>query len=256
MASRPPLGAPAAIVRAVHPTRRAGARGAVQRVAPPLPRVDPWSLRDKSAREKEVLGFYFSQHPLEPMREELAKLASHSIGEALGLEDGSDVRLAGLVGEVKAIMTRSGKRMAIVPLEDLSGRIECTVFPDAYEAGRAALTAEELVVASGRIEARDDRVKLLVSEIRPWDEARRTFRPSLHLEVRAEELSVPWLEAVDGVLSSHPGDSEVYLHIVMPDRSRQASRSRRYRVAEGEAVVAAVRERFPAVRVRWARGAW
>ena len=225
-------------------------------VAPPLPRVDPWSLRDKSAREKEVLGFYFSQHPLEPMREELAKLASHSIGEALGLEDGSDVRLAGLVGEVKAIMTRSGKRMAIVPLEDLSGRIECTVFPDAYEAGRAALTAEELVVASGRIEARDDRVKLLVSEIRPWDEARRTFRPSLHLEVRAEELSVPWLEAVDGVLSSHPGDSEVYLHIVMPDRSRQASRSRRYRVAEGEAVVAAVRERFPAVRVRWARGAW
>jgi len=61
---------------------------------------------------------------------------------------------------------------------------------------------------------------------------------------------------VDEVLSSHPGDSEVYLHIVMPDRSRQASRSRRYRVAEGEAVVAAVRERFPAVRVRWARGAW
>src|SRR5207249_9469750 len=120
-----------------------GCGGAVSTlVAPPLPRVEPWSLRDKSAREKEVLGFYFSQHPLEPMREELAKLASHSIGEAQGLEDGSEVRLAGLVGEVKAIMTRSGKRMAIVPLEDLSGRIECTVFPDAYEAGRAALTAE------------------------------------------------------------------------------------------------------------------
>ena len=45
-----------------------------------------------------------------------------------------------------------------------------------------------------------------------------------------------WLEEVDEMLSSCPGGSEVYLHVIMPDFSRKARRSRRYRVAEDSAV--------------------
>ena len=60
---------------------------------------------------------------------------------------------------------------------------------------------------------------------------------------------------MDGVLSAHPGECEVYLHIVMPDRSRQASRSRRYRVAEGPEVVETLARRFPTLRARWWKGA-
>jgi DNA polymerase-3 subunit alpha len=228
--------------------------GGVTVVAPPLPAAEAWSLRDRSAREKEVLGFYFSEHPLEPLRSELQRVATHAIADALSLEDGSEVRLVGLIGSIKALTTRAGRRMAVACLEDLSGRIECTLFPDTFEAARPFLIPEELVVATGRIESPEDRaVKLLVSEIRRWEDARRIYRPSLHLEVRADELTVEWLESVDQVLSSHPGESEVYLHIIMPDRSRQACRSRRYRVAEGEAVVASIRGRFPNLRVGWGK---
>ena len=89
---------------------------------------------------------------------------------------------------------------------------------------------------SGRVEVRDDRtIKVLVSEVRALDDARRTFRRTLHLELRAEELSEPDLEGIDSVLSSFPGDSEVYLHIVRPDHSRLAMRSRRFRVADDDA---------------------
>ena len=63
-----------------------------------------------------------------------------------------------------------------------------------------------------------------------------------------------WLEEVDETLSGFPGEAEVYLHIVLPDHSRKASRSKRYRVAENERVVAALRERFPFVRVGWGKG--
>ena len=55
------------------------------------------------------------------MREELQKLATHAVAEALSLEDGAEVRVAGLIGEVRPITTRAGKRMAVVMLEDLSG---------------------------------------------------------------------------------------------------------------------------------------
>jgi DNA polymerase-3 subunit alpha len=233
-----------------------GESGTVAVAAPPLPAADPWGGRERSAREKEVLGFYFSEHPLEARREALARVASHTVADALALEDGAEVRLAGILMEVRAITTRAGKRMAALLLEDLTGRIECTVFPETYEALRELLVADEVVVVSGRIEIRDDRgLKLLLSEAKRFEEASVAYRPVLHIEIRAEELSARQLEGVDEVLRSHPGDAEVYLHIVKPDHSRLAMRSRRFRVREEEEVAAALRTRFPTLRVRWGKGA-
>jgi DNA polymerase III subunit alpha len=231
------------------------AGGGVAVVAPPLPEGPPWSAGDRSAKEKEVLGFYFSEHPLEPLREMLAKLVTHTIGDALTLEDGAEVRVGAVVMEVKKITTRAGKAMAAVMLEDLTGRIECTVFPEGWEASRALLEEDRIVVVSGRIEVREDRgTKLLLAEARSLEQARSEYRPCLHLEIRSVNLSVGWLEQVDETLSGFPGDSDVYLHIVMPDASRKASRSKRYRVAEDERVVAAIKQRFPFVRVAWGKG--
>ncbi|MBI5709799.1 MAG: DNA polymerase III subunit alpha [Candidatus Eisenbacteria bacterium] len=232
-----------------------GHGGGVVVAVPELPPAEAWTSRDRSAREKEVLGFYFSEHPLEPLREQLARLATHGVGEALGLEPGTEVRLAGLVGEVRSITTRAGKLMGVMTLEDLSGRVECTMFQEQYAGVRAWLAGEEIVVVSGRVEDRDDRgPRVLVSEIKRFEEARTAYRPCLHVEVRADELSVSWLEQVDQVLSAYPGEAEVFLHIIMPDHSRRASRSRRYRVAEDAAVVPALKERFPGVRALWGKG--
>jgi DNA polymerase-3 subunit alpha len=228
----------------------------VAAMAPPLPPVPAWTGRERSTHEKEVLGFYFSEHPLEHMRERLEALATHRVAEVLQLEDGAEVRIAGLVGEIKTIMTRAGRPMAIVTIEDHSGRVECTVFPDSFEGARSLLTAENVVVVSGRVEIREDRgTKLLLSEVRGLEDARQAFRRCLHIEVRAEELSEDRLAAIDQVLSSHPGEAEVYLHIVRPDHSRMAMRSRRFKVAEQDRVIADLKERHPSLRVRWGKGA-
>ncbi len=232
-----------------------GGEGGVAVVAPALPQCEPWANRERSAREKEVLGFYFSEHPLEEYREELARLTTHTIAQALELGDGAEVRVAGIVGEVKPITTRAGKPMAIVTIEDLTGRIEGTVFPDAFQQARPLLTTEQVLIASARIELREDRgTRLLFSELRGLDDARRTFRRCLHIEIRAKELTEDWLAEVDEVLSAHPGDSEVYLHIVRPDHSRLALRSRRFRVAEDDRLPAVLREKQPGLRVYWGKG--
>jgi DNA polymerase-3 subunit alpha len=223
--------------------------------APALPAAEPWSNRERSAREKEVLGFYFSEHPLEPLRAQLERLATHAVSDLPQQPHGTEVRVGGLVGEVRTINTRNGKLMAAVILEDLSGRIECTLFPDLYEAVRPWLAVDEVVMISGRVETRDDRgAKLLLTEVRRFEDARSAWAPSLHIEVQAQGLSVEWLEQVDEVLSSHPGGSEVYLHVIMPDFSRKARRSRRYRVAEDSTVAETLRRRFPGVRAFWGKG--
>jgi len=191
-----------------------------------------------------------------PIREELARIATHDLAAITGLGDGAEVRVVALVGEVKGLVTKQGRRMAVVTLEDLTGRIEATIFPDVFDASQSSLVVDEIVVVAGRVESRDDRgLKLLASDVTPWEKAHAATRPTLHLEVRAEELSQEWLERVDEILSSHPGQCDVYLHIVMPDRSRQGSRSRRYRVAEGDPVLRALVGALPSVRVRWSKGA-
>ena len=233
----------------------AGEESAVAVVAPPLPEVPPWTLRERSQREKEVLGFYFSQHPLEPLREEMARLSTHTVAEIGGLEEGAEVRLGALVGEVKRLTTRSGKPMAIVTLEDLTGRVECTVFPEGYEQSKGLLVPDQTVVVSGRVEVREERHRLLISEVRGYEEARRAYRRCLHMELKAEDLSEEYLSAIDEVLSSFPGDSEVYLHIVKPDHSRVAMRSRRFRVSEEDGVIVKLKERHPGLRVRWGKAA-
>jgi DNA polymerase-3 subunit alpha len=221
-----------------------------------LPPAPAWSNRERSAKEKEVLGLYFSEHPLEPLRDQLGRLATHAVSDLLQQPHGTEVRVGGLIGEVRTINTRGGKLMAAVVIEDLTGRIEGTMFPDLYENVRAWLVADEIVVVSGRVETRDDRgAKLLLTEVRRLEDARAAWAPCLHVEVRAEDLSVKWLEEVDEVLSSYPGGSEVYLHVIMPDFSRKARRSRRYRVAEDSAVADSLRHRFPGLRAFWGKGA-
>jgi DNA polymerase-3 subunit alpha len=233
-----------------------GGGGAVALVSPPMPDVPPWTGRERSAREKEVLGFYFSEHPLEHVREELERIATHSIADVLQMEDGVDARLAGIVLETKSITTRGGKLMAVVTLEDLSGRIECTVFPELWESARSVLAADQIAVVTGRVEARDERaIKMLLSDAVEFEEARRRYRASLQLKIGVEELTVERLETIDQVLSAHPGEAEVYVYIVNRDRSIQAMRSRRYHVAEGPAVVESLKERCAWLAARWAKGA-
>jgi DNA polymerase-3 subunit alpha len=202
-----------------------------------------------------VLGFFFSEHPLEPLRDALAKIATTNVADLVMLEEGAEVRLGALVGEVKRLTTRAGKPMAIVTLEDLTGRVECTVFPETYEQSKALLVADRIVVVTGRVEVREERHRILLSEVRDYEEAQRTYRRCLHLELKAEQLSEEYLVGIDQVLSAFPGDAEVYLHIVQSDHSRMAMRSKRYRVSEHDGLIAGLKERHPALRARWGKAA-
>jgi DNA polymerase-3 subunit alpha len=223
--------------------------------AAPLPAIPEWTSREKSAKEKEVLGFYLSGHPLEHLREEIERIATSGIARALELGHETEVRVVGIVGDVKSVTTRAGKLMGRIMLEDLTGRVECTLFPDAWEASKPVLQPDAIVIASGRVEVREERgAQLLITEVRPWEQARGEFRPVLQLKMNATELSEDSLKALGEVLADHPGESEVYLLIVLPNNALEERRVRRWRVGQSDDLVRRIKERVPACRVRWGKG--
>jgi DNA polymerase-3 subunit alpha len=224
-------------------------------VAPVLPEVAAWTSREKGAKEKEALGFYLTEHPLEHLRAEVERIATCGIAHVLERGDGAEVRVVGLVSERKQLTTRTGKLMGRVVLEDLTGRVECTLFSEAYEQARPHLENDTLVIADGRVEVREERgAQLLLTAVRPWEQARQQFRPALHLELRATDLGESLFLALDEVLARFPGESEVFLSIVKPDHAREVLRSRRYRVEPEAALLAALKERVPACRAKLGRG--
>ncbi len=104
--------------------------------------------------EKELLGLYLSEHPLQAVQQKLGDLVTHYVSELR--EAGNEpVVIAGVVAYARKHVTKSKQLMAFAQLEDLTGSVEVTVFPRTYEATAAVWTADTIVVVAGRVEARE-----------------------------------------------------------------------------------------------------
>ena len=99
--------------------------------APAYVKCAPWTETHRLVAEKESLGLYLSGHPLTIYEPELNQIVKSKIKD-LDLSREKSIRLAGLVVSIRTVNTRRGERMAIVTLEDQSGRIELPIFPELY----------------------------------------------------------------------------------------------------------------------------
>lgn len=120
----------------------------------------PASKHEKLVWEKELLGLYVSSHPLEDFRERLSRRAV-PIARLAVAAMGGRATIGGIVTGMKKILTKTGKPMLFVGLEDLSGKIETVVFPDSLERNPGAWQQDKILLVSGRVSNRDGTLKFL-----------------------------------------------------------------------------------------------
>ncbi|MBQ4579929.1 MAG: DNA polymerase III subunit alpha [Clostridia bacterium] len=152
-----------------------------------LPNLPDYPLRQRLALEKEISGVYITGHPLDDYRDTLSKL-TFSTAQLDGLEeredhglemDGMLVEMGGILTEVKGKATKKGAYMGFITLEDLTGQIECLVFPKVYEKYQAMMAVDDLVVLTGKLSVREDESpKLLVDQLIPLDSWTEESRPA------------------------------------------------------------------------------
>jgi DNA polymerase-3 subunit alpha len=119
--------------------------------------------------EREVLGFYFSGHPLNSFRRHLNMIATASADKVLagGFAEGAMVRVAGIVSQFKNITTKkTGEPMAKFEVEDLSGNIGVCLFPKKYKLYGSNLGPNRVVVVAGKVQKSDfdDQYELIAEE--------------------------------------------------------------------------------------------
>lgn len=128
------------------------------------PELPELSEEEKLACEKEVLGAYVSGHPLNAYAEKIDRFTDAASTDVASEEfDGKRVICAGMITEVKTVITKKGEPMAFLTLEDMVGDIEAIVFPKVYVDKKNILSIGETVILSGDV----DEGKILVENLSP-----------------------------------------------------------------------------------------
>lgn len=140
--------------------------------APKADPVEDFPESEKLKLEKEILGFYISNHPLREIERPGRLMAPISLANLEEQPEKITVSAIVLLTEVKPIITKKGDRMAIVQMEDLSGKAEGVVFPRSFERIGIYIEPDHRLMIWGKVDRRDDRVQIIVEDAEPIEEVR------------------------------------------------------------------------------------
>ncbi len=137
-----------------------------------FPDVEEFTKEDILAGEKETLGIYISGHPLEAYVNAMKNNTNASAVDFMvdeetnlaALSDGQRVTIGGMVTDKTVKTTKTGKMMAFLTIEDLTGSVEVLVFPKNYEAQREVFTEDAKLFVQGRVSLGEEPVGKLILE--------------------------------------------------------------------------------------------
>ncbi len=177
---------------------------------------EPWSIEEKLAHEKELLGFYVTGHPLDRYRKEFDLMNISSVAMLGESKERDNQRIAGVLLAVdKRFSKKDGKPFAILQLEDLSGSIEIMVWNDVYTKAAALLEVGEVVMISGKVSERDDSMRITareVSRVKPDGEGK-----PLTLIFPVESTGADEIESVRRAILRYPGRRPLRLEFQYSD---------------------------------------
>jgi DNA polymerase-3 subunit alpha len=222
-----------------------------------LPDIPAWTEAERLVKEKEVLGFFISGHPLERFRDEVELFGTRTTA-TLGEWSEHQVSVAAVVTGVKRqISKKTGKEYARLVLEDFHGTAEAIVFPDAWAKLNQTIVPDAALLLLGGYSDRDrgeDHAPFVVESARPLGELKSSGAVALSLRWRAATAPpAEALQAAAALCSAHPGPTPLYIEWSDGNGEAVRLRSRRVRVAAEEDLLRALRDLLGADSVHYVR---
>jgi DNA polymerase III subunit alpha len=212
-----------------------------------MPKMPEWEQRDRLAREKEVLGFYLSSHPLAEHEKTLSAYCSHSTVEAAELKHRTEVMLGGMLSSIKFAHTKNPKpgapsRYAMFDLEDTAGIMRCILWPDLFVRFGELVQPDAVVVVRGAIDKRpgSEEANLIVNELIPLESLAARYTTGVMIRVFETEHGPQKLEQLHEVLRHYPGNCELQLLVCLADGSRVPCHCDDFRLAVSDEMRARV----------------
>lgn len=158
-----------------------------------VPKTAKWELMEKLTHEKRALGLYLTDHPVsgvvanmrrlcEPLHSAASRFAE--MGEPHSMKEVHRLLIGGLVADVRQIVTKKGKRMAFVTLDDRSARFEVTLFEEQLKENAELLRTDSilLIEASAKYAAYQGQWRITAESIEDFHRAQYTRAKSMLIQ--------------------------------------------------------------------------
>jgi DNA polymerase-3 subunit alpha len=157
----------------------------------------PISRAERLNREKELIGFYFSGHPLDEYQQLWEKAVKADLAHPETIQLGNHI-LIGIIKNIKSIISKSGK-MAYAALEDYNGEIEVTFFPRTWEACGDKVENDKIAILKGKIEyqSNKDKYGFIVDSWIDVREAQTAIKEEEALQKKREKFRNVWFYMAD-----------------------------------------------------------
>lgn len=215
---------------------------------PALPDTPPWPYNQLLQREKEILGFYISGHPLDRFKDEIAGFTNLSLkADALAeTKDNMPATVGGLITSLRTHMQKDGRPMAFLEIEDFNGSIELLVFGDAYEKFRHLLALDSMVLVHGLISKRDgeDKAKLRMENCIALSEAREKLARSVHIRLDTPGLDADFVKSLYKDCCNAKGECCLILHLFTADQTEYKVKAKNIKMTAEPDVIKGLRDKI------------
>jgi len=195
-----------------------------------LPDVPAWPENEKLKYEKEALDFYFSSHPLAQYEKQFNRLTTHNVNQVPTLQGGHEATLGGIFTQVRFMNTKKARngnsRYARFKLEDLTGSLECVMWPDDFARNKEPVIDDKVCFIKGVIDERSSRTEpiFLVSQVIGMEQMQREGCGEVWLKLRLKDHQPTLIDTLGGILKRTPGTCPVWLSIYDEAGKRAALR--------------------------------
>ncbi|BAY18721.1 DNA polymerase III alpha subunit [Anabaenopsis circularis NIES-21] len=206
--------------------------------AQPVPDFPP---QKKLQMEKEILGFYVSDHPLKSIKHSSSILAPINLSQLSEQKEDTLLCAVVMLNNVKKVMTKKGDPMAILQIEDLTAQLEAVVFPKTYERVSNSLEVDARLIIWGKVDRRDEQVQLIVEDAEPVETVQLVM-----VELTPQQaITIEERHKLRNILKELSGDKEnakvPVIGIVQTGNSRQLVRfGRQFWVQDSRSTVLAL----------------
>ena len=226
-----------------------------------LPDLPEWDQKDRLAKEKEVLGFYLTSHPLAEHAKKLMAYCTHTTVEAAALKHREKVMLGGMIASIKHSHTKNPKpgspsRYAMFDLEDTEGIMRTICWPEQFAQYGELIQPDAICVFGGAIDKRpgSEEANFIVDEVIPIADLEARYTKGIRVRVVEETHGVKKLEMLYEILRGYRGEVPFELALALTDGRKITCRCDNFRVANNPEMRGRVEELLGAENIRLITG--
>jgi DNA polymerase-3 subunit alpha len=222
-----------------------GGEDAVEISEPTLPKIETWSALEQLSREKEVVGFFISGHPLDPYKLIISHRCNANCAQLkAGLEPfkGREVTFGGIITGFENRTSKTGNAFGKLIIEDYHGSVELMLFGKDFVEYNKYMVQGLFVYVKARVQERYNQagsLEIKLSKIELLDEVKKSAFSILKVKIALGKLDGDTVQKLEELMNRFEGKSSLEFHVEDEDQKQMVKLfSKKNKVSIDDALLA------------------